>query len=156
MTGWLVLAGCLVVARLAWGLDNRARDAVEDARLKAILARERNEVRVEPDAVERLGPVALVRLNGQDPSRMREGAMAGLVADGLLRRTSPDGPARQRWVARGTLPKTADAFERELWRRRCHGMCATPPTPPATRRASTCGTCGYRTPGTCWRTRRRG
>ncbi|MGW3284469.1 hypothetical protein ACWDR3_07495 [Streptomyces sp. NPDC001002] len=115
MTDWLILAGCLVVAWLAWGLDNRARDAVEEARRKAFLAQERNDVRVEPDAVERLGPAGLVWLNGQDPSRMREGAVAGLVAAGLLRRTSPDGPGRQRWIARGRLPETADPFERELW-----------------------------------------
>lgn len=140
MTDWLVLAGCLVVAWLAWGLDNRARDAVEDARLKAILAQERNDVRVEPDAVERLGPAGLVWLNGQDPSRMREGAVAGLVAAGLLRRASPDGPGRQRWIARGRLPETADPFERELWTAALPPHVRDPAYSPSTWRASTCRT----------------
>ncbi|MGW1504578.1 hypothetical protein ACWCQW_39920 [Streptomyces mirabilis] len=46
---------------------------------------------------------------------MKQGAVARLVADGLLYRASPDEPGQQCWVARGSLPEDADEFERELW-----------------------------------------
>ncbi|KPI04918.1 hypothetical protein OK006_6874 [Actinobacteria bacterium OK006] len=115
MTEWLIFAGCLVIASTAWSLDGTARGTAEDARLKAFVDQDRHSAVVEPDAVERLGPLALGSLSGRDRWGVKQGAVARLVAEGLLHRTSPDEPGQQRWVARGTLPEDADEFERELW-----------------------------------------
>ncbi|MFD4508840.1 hypothetical protein [Streptomyces sp. NPDC058457] len=115
MTDWLILFGCLVIALTAMSVDGIGRANAEDARLEAFVAEERRSAVVEPDAVERLGPVELGWLNSSGLRGVKEGAVARLVADGVLRRLPPDGPGPQRWVARGTLPEDADEFERELW-----------------------------------------
>jgi len=115
VTDWLILVGYLVIALTAWSLDGIVRGRAADARLKAFVAQDRRSAVVDPDAVERLGPLALGSLSGRGHSGVKQGVVARLVADGLLHRTSPDGPGHGRWVARGTLPEDADEFERELW-----------------------------------------
>ncbi|MER5663189.1 hypothetical protein [Streptomyces mirabilis] len=70
MTDWLIFAGYLVIALTAWSLDGIARGPAEDARLKAFVDQDRHsavvEPDVEPDAVERLGSLALGSLSGRD------------------------------------------------------------------------------------------
>jgi hypothetical protein len=115
MTDWLILAGCFVIAFMAWMLDDKVRGAAADARLEAFVAEDRSSAVVEPHVVERLGPPALGSLNGQERWGMKQGAVAWLVAVGALRRTSPDGSGQKRWISGGRLPEDADEFERELW-----------------------------------------
>ncbi|MFD4598680.1 hypothetical protein ACFWPQ_11670 [Streptomyces sp. NPDC058464] len=115
MTDWLILAGYLVIAVTAMSIDGIGRAHAEDARLEAFVAEDRRSAVVEPDAVERLGPVELGCLISSGPSSAKQGVVGRLVADGALRRLPPDGPGPQRWVARGRLPEDADDFERELW-----------------------------------------
>jgi hypothetical protein len=66
MSEWLIFAGYLVIALTAWSLDGNARGTAEDARLKAFVDQDRRSAVVEPDAVERLGPLALGSLSGRD------------------------------------------------------------------------------------------
>ncbi|WP_089098784.1 hypothetical protein [Streptomyces hyaluromycini] len=115
MTDWLILVGCLVIALTAMAVDGIGRANAEDARLEAFVAEDRRSAFVEPDTVERLGPVELGCLSGSGSRSAKQGAVARLVADGVLHRLPPDGPGPQRWVARGRLPEDADEFERELW-----------------------------------------
>ncbi|MFE2972977.1 hypothetical protein ACFXKC_57690 [Streptomyces sp. NPDC059340] len=115
MTDWLILAGYLVIALTALSLDGIARANAEDARLEAFVAEDRHSAFVEPAAVERLGPLEMGWLSLEGATWAKKGAVARLVADGVLHRTSPHGPSPQRWVARGPLPEGADEFERELW-----------------------------------------
>jgi hypothetical protein len=115
MTDWLVLAGYLVIGLMAMSLDGIARANAEDARLEAFVAEDRHSAFVEPAAVERLGPLVLGWLSLGGATWAKRGAVARLVADGVLHRTSPDGPSPQRWVTRGPLPEGANEFARELW-----------------------------------------
>ncbi|WP_406459442.1 hypothetical protein OH768_32220 [Streptomyces sp. NBC_01622] len=115
MTDWLILAGCFVIAVTAWLLDDKVRGAAADRRLEAFVAEDRNGAVVEPHVVERLGPPALGVLNGQDQWAVKQGVVARLVAEGALRRTSPDRSGQKRWMSGGRLPEDADDFERELW-----------------------------------------
>ncbi|MGH1552378.1 hypothetical protein ACRAWF_10220 [Streptomyces sp. L7] len=146
MTDWLVLAGCFVIAFTAWLLDDKVRGAAADARLEAFLAEDRDGAVVGPDDVERLGPLALGSLNGQEHWGPRMGAVARLVAAGRLHRMPRAEPGQGRWVSRDAPPSDADEFERELWDAARPLHVRKPAFSPAGARASTCGTCGRRTP----------
>lgn len=115
MTDWLVLAGCFVIAFTAWLRDDKVRGAAADARLAAFVAEDRDGAVVGPEDVERLGPLALGVLNGQEYWGAHMGAVARLVAAGRLHRMPRDTPGQGRWISRDAPPSDADAFERELW-----------------------------------------
>jgi hypothetical protein len=103
-----------VIAVTAWLLDDKVRGAAADARLEAFVAEDRGAV-VGPEDVERLGPLALGVLNGQEHWGARMGAVARLVAAGRLHRMPRDTPGQGRWISRDAPPSDADEFERELW-----------------------------------------
>jgi hypothetical protein len=114
MTDWLILAGYRVIALMAMSLDGIARQC---RRRPAGGVRGRGSAqrvrRTSCRGTTRSTGAGLAELGGCHVGE--EGAVARLVADGMLHRTSPDGPSPQRWVARGPLPEGANEFERELW-----------------------------------------
>lgn len=112
MTDWLIFVGFLMIASAAWRLDVRAARAAVEARLEAFKADERRDAGVEPDAVRQLDPMTLSRLDGKSSPKLR--AVARLVAEGALHRSSADAVSPERWRAGGPLPKGLDEYEREL------------------------------------------
>lgn len=113
MTDWLLFVGFLVIASAAWPLDARAARAAAEARLEAFKADDRRDAVVEPDTVRQLDPMTLSRLDGRSDPKLR--AVARLVAEGALHRSSADAVSPERWRAGGLpLPKGLDEYERQL------------------------------------------
>lgn len=112
MTDWLIFAGFLVVTSVAWLWDVRSARAAAEARLRAFTTDDRRAAVVEPDAVRRLDANALSLLDLGSTPKLR--AVARLVAEGALRRSSADAVSPERWCADGPPPEGLDQYEREL------------------------------------------
>jgi uncharacterized protein (TIGR04222 family) len=83
MTDWLLLVGYLAVVVAAVRVELRAADACAREVREQLLAKAALDAVAEPDADERLGPVALALLTG-DSYRAVEAGTVSLVARGTL------------------------------------------------------------------------
>jgi uncharacterized protein (TIGR04222 family) len=117
---WLVFVGCLAVllAVFLWE-DHVTRRAARSARHRFLVqerqAEEQRQSVRGAEAQDELGPVELGLLTGGEAGAV-DVLVAGLIADGVLRRTEPTAESPERWAVTASSREPASGLEQEVRR----------------------------------------